>query len=138
MIGKLKVMKSFFFRVLLLSLLTVCNVDLSYASNSGSAPAPAPVQRSSSSVSPDAVTLSPEKVICNIVLALSGPISQGIATLVIIITGYSFFVGKVSIGMLFIVSGGIILVFGSQTIFGWALGTRYVCVESTAAAAPAG
>ncbi|WP_237111315.1 TrbC/VirB2 family protein [Neorickettsia findlayensis] len=40
------------------------------------------------------------RVICNIVTQLSGPISQAIATLVIIITGYSFFVGKVSIGML--------------------------------------
>ncbi|ABD45683.1 TrbC/VirB2 family protein [Neorickettsia sennetsu] len=61
-------------------------------------------------------------VICNIVTQLSGPISQAIATLVIIITGYSFFVGKVSIGMLFIVAAGIMFVFGAQTIMGWILG----------------
>ncbi|ABD46054.1 TrbC/VirB2 family protein [Neorickettsia sennetsu] len=67
------------------------------------------------------------RVICNIVTQLSGPISQAIATLVIIITGYSFFVGKVSIGMLFIVAAGIMFVFGAQTIMGWILGTDYKC-----------
>lgn len=70
-------------------------------------------------------------VVCNIVLTLSGPISQAIATLVIIITGYSFFVGKVSIGMLFIVSAGIMFVFGAQTIIGWVLGKNFECVRST-------
>ncbi|AHX11662.1 trbC/VIRB2 family protein [Neorickettsia helminthoeca str. Oregon] len=65
------------------------------------------------------------RVICNIVKQLSGPISQAIATLVIIITGYSFFVGKVSIGMLFIVAAGIMFVFGAQTIMGWILGLDY-------------
>ncbi|WP_231861854.1 TrbC/VirB2 family protein [Neorickettsia sp. 179522] len=67
------------------------------------------------------------RVICNIVTQLSGPISQAIATLVIIITGYSFFVGKVSIGMLFIVAAGMMFVFGAQTIMGWILGTEYKC-----------
>lgn len=62
------------------------------------------------------------KVICNIAGALSGSIAQSIATLVIIITGYSFFVGKVSIGMLFIITGGIALIFGSQSIMGWVMG----------------
>ncbi|KYH12738.1 TrbC/VirB2 family protein [Neorickettsia sp. 179522] len=67
-------------------------------------------------------------VICNIVTQLSGPISQAIATLVIIITGYSFFVGKVSIGMLFIVAAGMMFVFGAQTIMGWILGQKaYQC-----------
>ncbi|AHX11661.1 trbC/VIRB2 family protein [Neorickettsia helminthoeca str. Oregon] len=68
-------------------------------------------------------------VICNIVKQLSGPISQAIATLVIIITGYSFFVGKVSIGMLFIVAAGIMFVFGAQTIMGWILGFDYQCTS---------
>ncbi|AHX11663.1 trbC/VIRB2 family protein [Neorickettsia helminthoeca str. Oregon] len=68
-------------------------------------------------------------VICNIVKQLSGPISQAIATLVIIITGYSFFVGKVSIGMLFIVAAGIMFVFGAQTIMGWILGSDYQCTS---------
>lgn len=67
------------------------------------------------------------KVICNIVKALSGPISQAIATLIIIITGYSFFVGKVSIGMLLIVAAGIMFVFGAQTILGWILGAEMTC-----------
>ncbi|ACT69708.1 type IV secretion system protein VirB2 [Neorickettsia risticii str. Illinois] len=80
--------------------------------------------RKSSSGSSDVVS----SVICNIVTQLSGPISQAIATLVIIITGYSFFVGKVSIGMLFIVAAGIMFVFGAQTIMGWILGQRaYEC-----------
>ena len=68
------------------------------------------------------------RVICNIILQLSGPVSQAIATLVIIITGYSFFVGKVSIGMLFVVAAGIMFVFGAQTIMGWILGTKLQCV----------
>lgn len=67
------------------------------------------------------------RVICNIVLTLNGPISQAIATLVIIITGYSFFVGKVSIGMLFIVAAGIMMVFGAQSILGLILGKTIEC-----------
>jgi type IV secretion system protein VirB2 len=68
------------------------------------------------------------KVICNVVKTLTGPISQGVATLVIIITGYSFFVGKVSIGMLFVVTGGIMFVFGAETIMGWVFGVdNYQC-----------
>ena len=43
-------------------------------------------------------------VVCNVVKHASGAVAQAIATLVLIITGYSFFVGKVSIGMLFIVA----------------------------------
>ena len=62
-------------------------------------------------------------VICNIVRQASGPVAQAIATLVIIITGYSFFVGKVSIGMLFIVAAGIMFVFGAQTILSWIVGS---------------
>lgn len=64
----------------------------------------------------------PEIVIYNIANQASGKLAQGIATLVIIITGYSFFVGKVSIGMLFIVAGGVMFVFGAQTILGWIIG----------------
>ncbi|QHD65413.1 TrbC/VirB2 family protein [Neorickettsia findlayensis] len=84
---------------------------------------PAEAQKSGSGGS-DVVS----SVICNIVTQLSGPISQAIATLVIIITGYSFFVGKVSIGMLFIVAAGMMFVFGAQTIMGWILGQKaYQC-----------
>ena len=64
----------------------------------------------------------PKIVVCNIVTQASGPVAQAIATLVIIITGYSFFVGKVSIGMLFIVAAGVMFVFGAQTILGWIIG----------------
>ena len=66
-------------------------------------------------------------VVCNIVNQASGPVAQAIATLVIIITGYSFFVGKVSIGMLFIVAAGIMFVFGAQTILGWITGESFKC-----------
>jgi len=69
-------------------------------------------------------------VICNIVTQASGPVAQAIATLVIIITGYSFFVGKVSIGMLFIVAAGIMFVFGAQTILGWITGDDFECKEN--------
>ena len=66
-------------------------------------------------------------VVCNIVNQASGPVAQAIATLVIIITGYSFFVGKVSIGMLFIVAAGIMFVFGAQTILRWITGESFKC-----------
>lgn len=69
----------------------------------------------------------PSGLVCNIVDHASGPVAQAIATLVIIITGYSFFIGKVSIGMLFIVAAGIMFVFGAQTIMGWILGSEFVC-----------
>ena len=64
----------------------------------------------------------PKVVVCNIVKQASGPVAQAIATLVIVITGYSFFVGKVSIGMIFIVAAGVMFVFGAQTILGWIIG----------------
>jgi type IV secretion system protein VirB2 len=85
---------------------------------------------------PDANSDIASKVICNIVTALSGPISQAIATLIIIITGYSFFVGKVSIGMLLIVAAGIMFVFGAQTIMGWILGTEMQCTPGSVITPP--
>ena len=71
-------------------------------------------------------------VVCNVVKHASGTVAQAIATLVLIITGYSFFVGKVSIGMLFIVAAGIMFVFGAPTILGWIIGSEFKCKENTA------
>jgi type IV secretion system protein VirB2 len=68
--------------------------------------------------------MDPSSIACNVVKQLTGAISQAIATLVIIITGYSFFIGKVSIGMLFIVAAGVMFVFGAPTILNWAIGAN--------------
>ncbi|UAT42752.1 TrbC/VirB2 family protein [Anaplasmataceae bacterium AB001_6] len=62
------------------------------------------------------------QIMCNVIRTISGPVAQGIATLVIVITGYSFFMGKVSASMLFIVAGGIMLVFGAETLMSWIMG----------------
>jgi type IV secretion system protein VirB2 len=110
-------MKSFFLKIIIICLFLVCNVN-----------------------SANAVEMSPDRVICNVVQTLSGPISQGIATLVIIITGYSFFVGKVSIGMLMVVAAGIMFVFGAQTIMGFILpgGTDCTAILQGTAPCPTG
>ena len=70
-------------------------------------------------------------VMCNITVAVTGPVAQGISTIVIVVTGYSFFVGKVSAGMLFVVAGGVILIFGAETITGWMMGADLAaCTKS--------
>lgn len=56
------------------------------------------------------------KLFCNVTDLISGPVAQGIAILVIVITGYSFFMGKVSSTMLFIISAGMLLVFAAPTL----------------------
>ena len=61
-------------------------------------------------------------IMCNVFNIISGPVAQGIATLVIVITGYSFFMGKVSSTMLFIIAAGIMMVFGAETLVGWLTG----------------
>ncbi|UAT42751.1 TrbC/VirB2 family protein [Anaplasmataceae bacterium AB001_6] len=56
------------------------------------------------------------QLFCNVQNIVSGTVAQGVAVLIIAITGYSFFMGKISTSMLFIISGGILLVFGAPAI----------------------
>ncbi|UAT42750.1 TrbC/VirB2 family protein [Anaplasmataceae bacterium AB001_6] len=57
-----------------------------------------------------------KQLFCNVQNIVSGTVAQGVAVLIIAITGYSFFMGKISTSMLFIISGGILLVFGAPAI----------------------
>lgn len=55
-------------------------------------------------------------VLCNIISLITGSVAQAISAIVIVIMGYSLFIGKVSVAMFFVTGAGIMLVFGSSQI----------------------
>lgn len=55
-------------------------------------------------------------VLCNIISLITGSVAQAISAIVIVIMGYSLFIGKVSVAMFFVTGAGIMLVFGAGQI----------------------
>ncbi|MBQ4874731.1 MAG: TrbC/VirB2 family protein [Rickettsiaceae bacterium H1] len=70
------------------------------------------------------------KVICNIVVQLTGPIGQGISTIAIIFIGIGLFMGKISWGLALGITIGIAMLFGAQTIVEWVSGGKITACTS--------
>ena len=57
-------------------------------------------------------------IMCNVINMVTGSIAQAIAIVALVVVGYSFFMGKVSVSMLFVLVSGMLLVFGAPEIIG--------------------
>lgn len=64
-----------------------------------------------------------QKVICNVVVVLTGNIARGVSMIAIIVIGAGMFVGKFSVGLGLTTVVGIALLNGSPTIVGWIVGS---------------
>ncbi len=63
------------------------------------------------------------QVICNVVVQVTGPIGQGVATVAVVFVSVGFFMGKTSIGILLATGVGIGMLFGAETIVSMVAGS---------------
>ncbi len=62
-------------------------------------------------------------VICNVVVQITGPIGQGVATIAVVFVSLGFFMGKTSMGILLATGVGIGMLFGAETIVSMVAGS---------------
>ncbi len=66
-------------------------------------------------------------LLCNLYRTATGKVGRGIIVIVVIVTGVTFFLGKISWGTVLIIAIGSSLVFGAPTVVAIIVGKGFVC-----------